>query len=268
MCRLPAWPVWVGLTILARLGQAAVTQPVAFTYTNNIQTGLISTFPTGTYTATDGTQFSIPSAAGNCGPSANQPCNFFDNGTGQFTAGNHLTINVSLPDATDVYTLINGYFRAIDTGTVGTVEFLGTGGTSITFNLIGGNDLRDFYNSGQYVNTLTNTVPGVNAVNTFECNDPSTCLGAGATGNVATGHQGNYVVDEQHFSLGSTFAGQTLTQIIITSTTSNVQVIVLGVTATYTPSAPVPMTPVAILLLTMALAGIGFYLLRRALARV
>jgi hypothetical protein len=94
-----------------------------------------------------------------------------------------------------------------------TIEFVGTGGTSLTFSLIGGNNIRDFY-QGAFTNLLTNTVPGVNAENAFTCSDPSTCHGAGGTGNVTTGLAGTYVLDEQDFNLGSTFTGQTLTEII------------------------------------------------------
>jgi uncharacterized protein (TIGR03437 family) len=228
----------IGLTFMAGLGQtAAINQFIPFTYTNNVQTGLISTFPTGTYTATDGTQFSIP-ASGN---------NFYDNGSAKFTANAQLTISVSLPNATDVYTLMNAYYGGLPT-TVATIQFVGTGGASMTCSLVSGAIIRDFSNSGPFDNSLNNgAVSGVNAANTFKCGDGSAysdapngaCLGSGGTGIVSTGSQGYYVVDEQHFSLGSTFLGQTLTQIILTNSTSIAQVILLGMTATYTPN-PVP----------------------------
>jgi hypothetical protein len=80
------------------------------------------------------------------------------------------------------------------------IEFVGTGGTNITFELVGGNDIRDFY-QGQFV-----------------------------TGSVMDGLSGTYVVDEQDFNLGSTFAGQTLTEIIITDTHNGSDPILLGVT--------------------------------------
>jgi len=103
------------------------------------------------------------------------------------------------------------------------IQFIGTGGADVTYQLIGGSDIRDYY-QGSFVNTLNNTVSGVNALNAFTCNDPSNCLGgAGSgsntgTGNVNTGLTGNYLIDEQDFELGSAFAGQTLTQIVITDT--------------------------------------------------
>lgn len=254
----------IGLTFMAGLGQAATNQFIPFTYTNNIQTGLINPFPTGTYTAKDGTQFSIP-ALGN---------NFYDNGAAQFTANVALPINVSLPNATDVYTLINGYFGALLTGsTVGTIQFSGTGNTSISFNLVAGSNIRDYFNSGQWVNSLNlSVVSGVTAANTFRCGDGSgysgaadgACLGSGATGNVNTGNQGYYVVDEQHFSLGSTFLGQTLNKIILTNSTSNAQVILLGMTATYTPNASsVPaLSPWALAALGVVLLGVAALMLR------
>jgi len=243
---------WIAFTLLPGLGQAATNQFIPFTYTHNIQSALISTFPTGIYTAQDGTQFSIPASGSN----------FYDNGSAQFTTGAQLTMNVNLPNATDVYTLMNAY--APLAGEIGTIQFLGTGGTHVSFSLTGGNNIRDFYH-GEFANGLTNTVPNVNAANTFTCVDSGTpvpsggCLGAGATGNVNTGSQGTYVVDEQHFSLGSTFLGQTLTQIIITNTTGSSQVILLGMTATYTPSATsVPaLSPWGLAILAVLLAAIA-----------
>jgi hypothetical protein len=69
---------------------------------------------------------------------------------------------------------------------------------------------------------MSNGVPGVEAVNAFSCTDPTNCLGSGGTGNVQTGDTGGYVIDEQHFSLGKVFAGQTLTQIISSSSSSRI----------------------------------------------
>jgi len=42
--------------------------------------------------------------------------------------------------------------------------------------------------------------------------------------------QDAYVIDEQHFSLGTTFAGERLTQIVITDTHSGSTPLLLGVT--------------------------------------
>lgn len=77
-------------------------------------------------------------------------------------------------------------------------------------------------------------------------------LGGGGTGNVDTGDQGNYVIDEQDFVLNSAFALQTLTSIVITNTsTEGGTPIVLGVTAADISSTPLPAT------LPMFSAGLG-----------
>jgi hypothetical protein len=141
-----------------------------------------------------------------------------------------LTLTLSSPIAspTDVYTLMNAYSPPPGVQ-IATIQFVGTGGASLTFPLIAGQDIRD-YNQGGFANTLTNSIPGVEALNAFSCNDPANCLGSGGTGNVLTGVQHNYVIDEQHFSLGATFSGQTLTQIIITDTHTGSTPALLGVT--------------------------------------
>ena len=231
-----------------------VSLPVA---NNNIQTGLISTFPTGVFTADNSlaTPFNIVgNGLTNCGPGGNAACNFYD-GFGPSGSGNSITLNVSVANPSDVFTLMNAYSPAATQ--LATIEFLGTGGTSITFSLIGGNNIRDFY-QGAFTNSLTNTVAGVNAVNAFTCNQPSTCSGAGGSGNVNTGLSGNYVVDEQDFSLGSTFAGQTLTQIIITDTHNGSVPILLGATVESPGGiAPTP-EPATLSLLGLGLVGLVF----------
>jgi uncharacterized protein (TIGR03437 family) len=218
------------LTVLPKFSTATVLTPVAIPTTNNIQTGLYSSFPVGVFTANNtlATPFNIPATPGTCGPSGNAPCNFYD-GFGTSGSGKSITINVSIESPTDIYTLINAYSPPPGVQ-LATIQFVGTGGVSLTFPLIGGQDIRDFF-QGAYVNSLTNGVTGVNALNAFSCSNPSTCLGAGGTGNVQTGLQGEYVADEQDFSLGLAFAGHTLTQIIITDTNNGSVPILLGITA-------------------------------------
>ncbi len=250
------------LPLLAALATAASTYtyvaiPVA---NNNIQTGLISTVPTGAFTAGNAlaTPFNIVgNGSTNCGPAGTAACNFYD-GFGFSGAGNSITLNVSIANPTDVYTLMNAYDPAGTT--LATVQFIGTGGASETFALIGGSDIRDFY-QGSFVNSLTNGVAGVTAENAFTCVRPTNCLGAGGTGNVNTGLDGTYVVDEQDFSLDSAFAGQTLTQIIITDTHNGSDPILMGVTVgsgTSTTSVPEPTT-----LLLVGMSIVGFGLARR-----
>jgi PEP-CTERM motif len=229
----------------AQAARADVYTSVAIPTSNNIQTGLISTFPTGTFTADDAlaTPFDIP-ASGN---------NFYD-GFGFSGAGDSITMNVSIPDVTNVYTLMNAYDPAAGQ-TLATIEFIGSAGATETFDLVGGSDIRDFY-QGAYANSLTNTTSGVTAENAFICADPTTCLGAGGTGNVDTGLIGVYVIDEQDFTLDSAFATQTLTQIIVTDTYDGSDPILLGMTAgSASPSNSVP-EPGSLALLGTALVGL------------
>ena len=218
----------LSLALLAKLGATAFTY-VTIPTSNNIQTALISTIPTGTFTANNtlATPFSISAAPGKCGPSGNSPCNYYD-GFGFSGSGKSITMEVDVASPTDVYTLMNAYQPA-GGQQLATIKFVGSGGASLTFALIGGQDIRDYY-QGSFSNSLTNGVAGVQALNAFSCTDPATCRGSGATLNVATGLTGSYVVDEQHFSLGATFAGQTLTEITLTDTYNGSNPILLGVT--------------------------------------
>jgi len=228
------------LTMLVRLADAAGFTYVPIPGTNNIQ-AIANTFPTGTFTANNtlATPFSISAAPGKCGPSGAAPCNYYD-GFGFSGSGESITLNVSVTSATDVYTLINAY-KPAPGQQLATIKFVGSGGASLTFPLIGGEDIRDYNNSGVWANTLTNGIAGVQAVNAFACSVPSTCMDA-------SGVAGNLVIDEQHFSLGSTFAGQTLTQIVFTDSFNGSSPILFGVTVasgvqapnSWTTGAPMP----------------------------
>jgi len=222
----------VGLTPLAKRADATVFTYVTIPTTNNIQTELYNTFPTGTFIANNAlaTPFSIPNALGKCGPSGSSPCNYYD-GFGVSGSGTSITMGVSIASPTDVYTLMNAYKPAAGKQ-LATIQFVGTGGVSLTFPLIGGQDIRD-YRQSAFASTLTNGVTGVQAFNAFSCNDPANCVStAGGVDNLAT--------DEQDFSLGSTFAGQTLTQIIVTDTYNGSSPILLGITVGSGTAAPDP----------------------------
>ena len=148
--------------------------------------------------------------------------NFYD----QFTHGSTLTINVAIPDATNVYTLINAY--APQNGfEIATVEFVGSNGATETFDLVNGTNVRDFYQGG-----FANSINGTTTENAFTVTNT---VGGAATGNSSDGEFGTYNIDEQNFMLSGAFASQTLTKIIITDLGfqaggSDVP-IVLGVTA-------------------------------------
>ena len=219
----------VGVAMLAKLAGATVFTYVPIPTSDNIQTNLINTFPTGAFVSNNvlATPFSIPSAAGTCGNTAKAPCNFYD-GFGFSGSGKSITMNVSIQSPTDAYSLMNAYQPPAGRQ-LATITFTGTGGATATFSLVGGQNIRDFY-QGNFTNNLTNGVTGVEAFNAFVCTAPANCRGGGATGNVQTGNSGNYVIDEQHFSLGSTFAGQTLTQITLTDTNNGSDPILLAMT--------------------------------------
>ncbi len=241
MSRFPA------LTKLLICGAIFSTVAFATDYTfvpipvsNDIQTDLISTFPLGIFNANNllATPFVIQANSGTCGVSGDAPCNFYD-GFGFSGSGTALKIFTSVNSPTDVYTLMNAY-QPQQGQVLATIEFIGSAGADITFPLIGGYNIRDFH-LGNFANSLANGVAGATAYGAFLCNDPTTCLGGGSTSDVQTGNQGAYMVDEQDFSLGNAFAGQTLTEIIITDTFNGSDPILLGITA----GAPSPANSVA-----------------------
>jgi hypothetical protein len=190
---------------------------------DSIQDDLISTFPVGIYKPKHGS-FSIPSRPKKCGYSDTGACNFYDGFSG---SGAKITVTTSIAKPTAAYTLMNAYSPQ-PSQQLATIEFVGSRGAKVTFPLIGGKDIRDFYD-GSFADTLTNGVPGVVARNVFHCVDPKTCLGGGGTGNVHTGEQGKYRIDEQQYTLKA-LKGQTLKKVIVTDTYSGSTPILLGLT--------------------------------------
>jgi hypothetical protein len=195
--------------------------------TDSIQTDLISTFPEGTYKPKHGwASFSIPSRPNKCGYAETGSCNFYD-GFGFDGSGSSITMKTKVPNAAAAYTLMNAYSPPAG-AQIATTKFVGSGGATVTFALVSGKDIRDFYN-GSFENSLNNGVKGVVARNIFKCVDPKTCLGGGGTGNVHTGEAGDYRVDEQQYSLKG-LKGQTLTKVVLTDTDDGSQPILLGLT--------------------------------------
>jgi hypothetical protein len=195
---------------------------------NCIQTNLISKVPEGLFTPVNPLQtpFTIASSPETCGYTGTGACNFYDAFS---AAGQEITINVFIPHVTHIFTLMNAYHPHVGVH-VATVTFIGSEGAHQSFSLIAGTNIRDFYH-GNFANTLNNGIAGMSALNAYNCMDPATCLGVGGTGNVTTGSTGEYVVDEQAYSLESEFASQALVQIIITDTNSGAVPILLGITA-------------------------------------
>ncbi len=178
---------FVILAALMKIACAAIYTYVPIPGTNSIQTTLMNTFPTGVYTPSNGlgAPFSISTAPGNCGPAGNASCNYYD-GFGFSGSGQSITLNVSVASPTDIYTLMNAY-KPVAGQQLATITFVGTGGASQTFALIGGQDIRDYHQDG-WANTLTNGIAGVNAVNAFTCTVPNHMPGRfrrGGRGNLS-----------------------------------------------------------------------------------
>ena len=100
-----------------------------------------------------------------------------------------IDIPVDVADPTTVYTLINSGYGQLGY-TAGAIEFIGTGGADVTFDLVEGQNIRD-HNNGSFNNTIA-------------AGTPSVFFGGGQVR-----------FDRQRFALPSSFAGQTLTEIIL-----------------------------------------------------
>jgi hypothetical protein len=228
----------LGIALLTTLPVAGSDYTlVTIPATDSIQTDLVSTFPTGLFQADDNfkTPFKIPAKPATCGYAGTGPCNFYD-GWGSSGSGQTITMSVSIPNPTLVYTLMNALTPPAGQQ-LATIEFVGSQGTTETFPLVAGQNIRDFYH-GSYANTLKNGIPGVTAVNAFTCVAPSACLGGDGTGDVNTGAAGTYVIDEQQFALSAAFASQSLVQIVITDTYNGAEPLLLGITVASATSNP------------------------------
>jgi hypothetical protein len=119
-------------------------------------------------------------------------------GVGQTGAGRPIIdIKTNIFGATTVYTLINSAFGEPG-NTVGTVEFKGANGSDVKFNLTEGINIRD-----HFFNFFTNTVT-----------DPTIVTATFGPG----GFQNEVRLDRQTFVLPSSFASDTLTDIILSPT--------------------------------------------------
>ena len=220
--------------VAASSASAGVITNIGFTGSNNINSALIAQFPTGTITPSNsyGVSFSVP-ASGN---------NFYDGGSTLVISG------LSLTNVTDIYTLMNAY-APVQGATIGTITFRFSDTTFVSFDLIGGSNVRDFY-QGLFANTLTS--PTAQNAYTY-----TNVRGAGGTGNVNTGSIGTYVIDEQDFNIAAQAAGKTLVEIDLarSGSGSNGTPILLGLSAN--SQAPLTGTPEPSTLVLMG-AGLGF----------
>lgn len=103
------------------------------------------------------------------------------------------TIDTDVVDPTTVYTLMNSAFGALGAN-IGSIQFIGAGGSNATFQIVEGNNIRDHFN-GSFNNSATNVV-----ANPFL--------------NGSQNPNGPDRLDMQTFVLPASFASDTLTEII------------------------------------------------------
>ena len=189
--------VLTGLPVNAVAG-TFVTLPLGV-YTANIQSKLIAAGPLGHITTADAVPFDIPVAGNN-----------YDELS--LNTGFALWTKADVANVTDVFTLISAYAPAPGV-TIGIITFNFSNGASRSVALVGGRNVRDFYH-GAYANTLFSD----STENVFTY---ANAAGGARTGNTRTGRVGTYVVDEQHFPLGTAGIGTTLTSVVITTPYGN-----------------------------------------------
>jgi hypothetical protein len=151
-----------------------------------------------------------------------------------------LAVTTAVSGVTDVYLLTAAY-----DGTTYNATFTGTGGATDTFTGVNAPNL-----CGSELNT---TSGGALDQSVLEVRD----VGACGSGNSTNGFSANYYLYEQTFALNSSFTGQNLTGISITSGNT---LLVLGITANGTAESSTP-EPSTFGLFGIAAGGLG--LLRR-----
>lgn len=195
------------------------------------QTTQIDLAPYANYTWATGLAGSM---AGNAGTSISSTTfNLLNQNVGHnvwqgSTTGSSVDIQTSIYGATSVQTLLNTFWGQSGLATVN-LEFKGNAGANQTFTLYGNSDIRDF-NDAAWTNTINGTTT-------------QQWLVIGTTGRL----------DAQTFNLNSSFASQTLTDIVITAGAAGAgysQPILSGVNVV---AAPVPEPEILVLML----AGLG-----------
>jgi hypothetical protein len=109
--------------------------------------------------------------------------------------GATLTVSLNVPFSYGFYSLINTWWgQDAGKGSFASISFNFSDNSSLSFNLLGNQDIRDFNNPGS---GYTTTINGLNTQNVYQ--NPS----------------GHYVIDRQWFDFGAD-AGKTLTSFSIT----------------------------------------------------
>jgi hypothetical protein len=154
---------------------------------------------------------------------------------------NSFTIVTDVPGATTVYTLMNSTF-GVAGQEIGNIEFKGANGSDVTFQIVEGDNIRDHFNDG-FNNSATNVVP-----------DPFL--------NGSQNPSGPDRLDMQTFVLPSSFATDTLTEIIFSSSSSsgdpNGQAFLAAATVLTPDATGVPEPASLVLLATGALGLLGY----------
>jgi hypothetical protein len=166
------------------------------------------------------------------------------NGNTAFETGS-LTIPVNVYGVSSVYTLINSAYGAYDAD-VGSVTFDGSLGSTYTVQLIEGWNIRDhYYNPYPFVNTTS---------------DPTTTEAVWGVNDYGYAH-----LDMQDFTLPTSFADQTLVNIVFDSAGGypSGEPFIAGATVLSTPS--VPDAGFSASLLGLSAGVLGWF--RRRLAR-
>jgi hypothetical protein len=167
-------------------GQATTYTTVDLSpYANDSWSGTwgVGSFPTGAQTF-NGTPFTIASDT-----SGARYASAYLNSTST------ITIATDIVRATNAYSLINTIWGQLGPYSYLSLTFNGSAGATQTFDLVGGDDIRDF-NNYAYTNTINGTT----------------------TINAVTVDSGAHRLDEQLYTLDAAFLTQDLTSITMTDT--------------------------------------------------
>jgi MYXO-CTERM domain-containing protein len=245
----------IALATTASVASATDNYITGFTKTDNIYTNINMQFPT-TGTGTPGSGVGTPNAsflfdpspaavaAAGYAPNYLPASNLVNNGVtfnltsdtaghdfSEINAGATLTTPTAIANASAVYLIAGAYFTTSDT-----ITFTGLDGHTESFPSI---FLPDF-NGGTVNSTGTSPTPWFDQT-LFQVQD----VGAGGSGNSATGDTNNYDITELGFTLDSTLANEPLTSVSVT-TNSGGTTLLYAITATTAAPEPASLSLLAL----------------------